>query len=504
MANLGTNLDYTDKDFDSLRARMFNLLSGVFPTWTARQVANFGNLLVELYAFTGGVLLKYQDNQANESRWCNATQRKNLIALAKLIGFEPATATASQVDVTLSIPTPLAGDTTIPAGTVVRTRNITDPVEFRLLLDAIIPAGTTTLTGQTAENSDPEQDVFVSPGTPNLEVVLASVPFIDGSPVIAAGNGAYTEVDNFLDTTSTDRHYTITVDQNDRATVRFGDGAVGVIPTGTITANYKTGGGSSGQVEAGTVEVIEGVFTDAFGTSTQVTVTNPDASTPAVDRQSVEQIRQDAPLSIRVLNRTVAREDYEINALKLPQVARALMLTSNEDAAVGENAGFLFVVPVGGGAPTTDLKADVLEQVTVTFPNTLTFNLTVADPLFLTVDVYARVFLESGANAATVDAAIRANLATFFQITNDDGTANESIDFGFRFLEASGDPEGKLPKSDLFNVVRDTTGVRKIGDGIGDFLLNGETTDLAVLLREFPTLGTVTLINGETDSPLVV
>lgn len=503
MALLGENLDYTEKDFDSIRERAFQLVESVFPQWTARQVANFGNLLIELSAFKFDVLAKYQDNQARESRWAFATQRKNLIALAKLIGFEPATATASQVDVNIAIPAAVAGDVDFPAGTVVRTREAINPVEFRLLALETILAGETEVTSVTAENAEPEQDVFASSGGPNQEFDLSATPYIDGSLVVSAGNGVFTEVDNFLDSSSTDPHFTVVVDQNDRAKVRFGDGIAGLIPTGTITFDYKTGGGSQGQVEAGTVEVIEGSFTDTFGTPVQPTVTNPSASTPATDRDSVARIRKQAPLSLRVLNRTVAREDYEINAKKLSQVARALMLTSNEEAAIQENAGFLAIVPVGGGLPTQALKDDVLEQVTVTFPNTLTFQVTVGDPTYLGIDVFARVFLNKGANPATVDARIRANLAAHFQILNDDGTENTNVDFGFRFVETTGDPEGKLPWSDIFNVVRDTEGVRKIDDRIDSFQLNGERSDVDIGLREFPILGTVTLINAETLTPLV-
>lgn len=503
MAILSQNSDYTDKDFDSLRARMFNLIAGVFPTWTAQQVANFGNIMVDLFSFTGDVLFKYQDNQAGDSRIVTATQRKNLIALVKLIGYEPSTATASQVDATLSIPSAVAGDVVIPSGTVVRTKNVSDPIKFRLLLNATIPAGSTSVSGQTSENAELEQDSFTSPGTPNLSLILGTVPYIDTTTVISAGNGVYTEVDNFLSTTGTDRHFTVTVDQNDQATVRFGDGSTGVIPTGTITVDYKVGGGASGQVEANTVQVIEGTFTDAFGTTVQVSVNNPSESTPAANRQTVEQIRQAAPESIRVLNRTVAREDYEINAKKLPEVARALMLTSNEDTSIGENTGFLFVIPVGGGLPTADLKAQVLTQVTVTFPNTLTFNVTVSDPVLNAVDIRTVVFLSKGAIAANVDAAIRSNLASFFDILNSDGTQNESIDFGFNFVETEGAPNGELPKSKVRNVVNDTAGVLKLGDGASDFTMNGETTDISLLLREFPTLGTVTIINGSTGTDLV-
>lgn len=501
MPVLGDQLDYTDKDFASLRLRLFNLISSVFPTWTQTQVANFGNLLIELYGFVGGVLTKYQDNQARESRWSVATQRKNLIAMAKLIGYEAPTATASQVDVTISIAAPVAGSVTFPTGTVVRTRNVADPVTFRLISDVVIPAGGTSATG-TAEDADPQEEAFASSGTPNLEIMLGRTPYLDGSATVIAGNGTFTEVDNFLESGNTDRHFTLTVDQNDRATLRFGDGIVGAIPTGTITVSFKTGGGAAGVVEAGTVRIIEGAFTDSFGTAVVASVTNAAASSPASDRASVEEIREEAPLSLRVLTRTVTREDFEINALRVPGVARALMLTSNQDTAIAENSGYLFIVPDGGGAPTQALLDAVEEMVTVTYPHTLTFSLIVAPALYKVVNVAAKVWVRKGFTAAQARADIEAELASFFSVRNVDGTLNTRIGWGYEFVEEEGDPVGLLPLSDVFNAVRDVASVRKIGTEEPDFTLNGVHDDLSILLREWPVLGTITLINGETGATL--
>jgi baseplate J-like protein len=501
MAILGTNLDYTDKDFDSLRARLFNLITGAFPTWTARQVANFGNILVELYCFVGDVGGKYQDNQAGDSRWSTATQRKNLIAMAKMIGFEPATATASQADLTISIPSAIVSDLTIDAQTVCRTKSISDSVKFPTLIDALIPAGATSVV-VTGENSEAEEDFFSSPEVPNHKIELLSTPYIDSSLVLTAGNGLYSEVSSFLNSDSTDLHYTVAVDQNDKATVRFGDGVNGAIPTGTIAAAYKTGGGARGIVEAGSITVIEGSFQADDGTVVYPTVTNAAASTEATNRNTVEQIRQLAPLTIRVLNRTVAREDYEINALKVPGVVRALMLTSNEETAIGENAGILFIIPTGGGVPTTALKAAVLESVTVTYPNTLTFSVVVSDPLYKTINVYAEVTLQPGQSATTVRSRIENNLADFFAVQNDDGTANEEIDFGYSYVETTGATTGIFSCSDVHNVVRDTVGVKRVEPDPTGFTLNGSRDDVELLLREFPKLGTVTLINSATGTTL--
>lgn len=503
MALLGPSTDYTDKDFDALLVRCRNLIRGVFPEWTDEDVADFGNILVELFCFVGDVLTKYQDNQAAEAFIGRATQRRNMLALCKLINFVPRGSTASQVDLHVTCtPTPI-GTVPIPARTRARTEAVTNPTVFETLAEFIVPAGAPGPFVITAENAELKEELFTSSGKPNFEVKLGSAPFIDESLGIVAGNGTYEVVGDFLDSMATDRHCTVSVDQNDRATVRFGNGINGAIPAGTITATYKIGGGAAGRVEATAIRRIEGTFTDSFGNPVTLQVTNPSPSSLALDRQSVEEIRVAAPRSVRVLTRTVAREDFEINALRVPGVSRALMLTSDQDGAIAENSGALFVIPTGGGLPTLALKEAVLEMVTVTYPCTLTFDVTVFDPVYLTVNIYCVVYLRQGVAAATAKAAILANLATAFSITDDENDASlDGIDFGFNLRDADGNQDGTIAWSDVFNVIRDSTGVRKIDAGASGLLLNGIKADLPIEARQFPILGTVTLINGDTAAPL--
>jgi hypothetical protein len=170
MALLPNSLDYTDKDFDSLRLRLQNLIRSVFPDWTDFNVASVGNILLELFAFVGDVLTFYQDNQARESRIITATQRKNIIALAKLLGFQLAGARAATADVQFTLGEPPAADVTLPAETVVRTQEVTDPVRFQLLAPVTIfkPADPPVATG-AVENSEPQDKLFESTGFANQE-----------------------------------------------------------------------------------------------------------------------------------------------------------------------------------------------------------------------------------------------------------------------------------------------------------------------------------------------
>ena len=274
-------VDYTDRDFDALRARLVALVRSVFPDWTDFDVASFGNVLLEMFAFVGDVLTYYQDGLGRESRLVTATQRKNVIALAKMLGYRLPGARAATAMVLLSLKKPPAASVTFPVGTVVRTQEVTEPVRFQLLAPTTIPAGAEPPAVLTlVEHSKTHTQLFDARGLSDLDLFLDHAPYLDGSAVVATPQGPFTEVESFLDSRPNDRHFVVTVDQSDRATLWFGSGTLGLPPSGTVSVSYKTGGGAHGNVDAGRLVVLEGAFKDAHGTAVQVAVHNPSRSTP--------------------------------------------------------------------------------------------------------------------------------------------------------------------------------------------------------------------------------
>ena len=245
---------------------------------------------------------------------------------------------------------------------------------------------------------------------------------------------------------------------------------------------------------------MDGSYLDAHGKPVQVSVTNPMAASGGVDRQSIESARILAPISLRTSNRSITREDFEINAKRIPEVARALLLTANEDRTIGENSGILFIVPQGGGMPTGKLRDAVYRQVTEVYPCPLTFQVSVQDPVYRVVHVDAKIYVKQGYDVAFVAREVRSNLANYFLIARPDGTPNPNVDFGFN-LKGPG-TSGEVAWSDIFNVIRDTAGVRKIGDQINDLKLNGKQGDVVLDGKEFPVLGTVRVVNGATNEVL--
>ena len=135
-------------------------------------------------------------------------------------------------------------------------------------------------------------------------------------------------------------------------------------------------------------------------------------------------------------------------------------------------------------------------------PCTLTFQLEVQNPVYKKIDIEARIYLRQGQPPAIVRERIKQNLEAMFRISNPDGTPNPLIDFGFNIKDADGNPEGEVTWSDVFDVIRDTQGVRKIGDLHGDLKLNGLPADVKLAIRDFPVLGTVGILNGDTGGYL--
>lgn len=547
MPSIQPSADYTDRDLAALRMRLRALVKSVFPAWTDFATANFGNILLDLYGWSSDINGFYLDSNAAEAFLPTAVQRRSLLKLAALVGYTPKGGSAAQTVLTFTA-TGLAANCVIPAGTLVKTLDATTPIEFQTLSPTTLTVATPTAT-VTVENSKPAVEAFTSTGQPNLAIQFASTPYLDGSLVGSGGGslittqGTFSEVQSFVNSGPSDLVFVVKVDDNDRATIFFGDGVTaGVIPTGTITATFKTGGGAIGNAAAGSILQIEAPLFDIHGALVQITCTNALAATGGADREGVESIRVTAPESITAPTMSVARRDFEIHATQIGGIDRALYLTQNEDAAVPVNTGNLYLVSPGSpvpGYPTQILMDQVRRQFvsdeTPPFPMVATQVLGIFPAPFIDIDIVAKVYLKRNAVAVAVSAAINAALAQLFatKVTNPDGSLsnNPLIDFGYylRVLQSAlaVAPVGLLAVSDVENAIRDVPGVREVGPGPADLTLaatrkvsgfspiatqaaarqdvrieQGDPVSNWPASVNFPRLGSVTLINGDTMATL--
>lgn len=118
-----------------------------------------------------------------------------------------------------------------------------------------------------------------------------------------------------------DHVYVSRAGDDGRTTIEFGDGVTGArLPTGqdNVRAAYRKGIGTDGLVKAGQ---LTSLLTRPLGIKSAV---NPEAATGAQDRESLDDARTNAPLTVLTLDRTVSLQDYEDFSRAFAGVAKAL------------------------------------------------------------------------------------------------------------------------------------------------------------------------------------
>ncbi len=81
-------IDYLARDFSSFRSALVGLIPAKVPEWTDRSEADFGIVLIELFAYMADILSYYQDRLANEAFLSTAQERRSVIEHLRLIGYE--------------------------------------------------------------------------------------------------------------------------------------------------------------------------------------------------------------------------------------------------------------------------------------------------------------------------------------------------------------------------------------------------------------------------------
>lgn len=91
-------VNYLSKDFNSLKNNLLSLIESYYPqTYRDFKDGSTGMMFVDLASYVGDVLSFYTDYQFNESFPGTATERKNIINMARFLGYKPKASRPSTV-----------------------------------------------------------------------------------------------------------------------------------------------------------------------------------------------------------------------------------------------------------------------------------------------------------------------------------------------------------------------------------------------------------------------
>lgn len=371
-------IDYTGRDYGRVLAALRKEVPRKLPEWKDfANEADFGNVMLELFAYVADILSYYQDRVANESFLSTAVTRRSVIEHLRLIGYRMGTAAPAAATLTVTVPAgaPIGAPVVLQRGAAFATKSLPDkpsvrfeyarstalPLSFRPV-DADKPDGPKSaqipveegrfIVGDVLGSSDETPDQRY-PLTHRGLILRPTGPRDQTGPdieVVTAVKGEQDQHWTFRDSLAFSgpraRDFTIDIDENDQATIIFGDQTFGAIPPrgATITAMYRVGGGRVGNVPADAIVSIVGApGLAALGAK----VTGSTAATGGADRESIANAVARAPAVFRSHQRAVTTGDYEALARSFDGVGKV------RAAATGWNRVTLYVAPAGFAAPAT-------------------------------------------------------------------------------------------------------------------------------------------------------
>ena len=136
---------------------------------------------------------------------------------------------------------------------------------------------------------------------------------------VRVGGLLWEQVESFFGRGPDDHVYVADLDDEQKTTVRFGDGVAGArLKTGSdVVARYRDGLGRPGLVRRG---ALTSLLDRPLGLKS---ATNPLAAEGAAEPEPLEEARENAPASVRTLGRIVSLRDFEDGARETALVAKA-------------------------------------------------------------------------------------------------------------------------------------------------------------------------------------
>ena len=87
-----TNVNYINKDFNTIKSSLIQYAKSYFPdTYRDFNETSPGMMLLEMSAYVGDVLSFYMDQQYKEMMLPLAEERRNVVTLAKMLGYNAKT-----------------------------------------------------------------------------------------------------------------------------------------------------------------------------------------------------------------------------------------------------------------------------------------------------------------------------------------------------------------------------------------------------------------------------
>lgn len=406
-------LNTTELDFDKIKANIKNHFlrqDSVYKDW------NFDgsslNMLLDVLAYNTHYNAILAHMAINESFIDSAQIRKNVVSHAKLVGYTPRSAKSSRANIEVEIP----GINTLDSLTLPRGQKFTtvlDEVTYTFVTAADYTAaknissnkyeftnadggtdnsieifeGTLQVSSYSVNNSLVTQKFVIDEVNADMSSLLVRVrEHLNSDKYIVYSIYGSAQYKTLEDLDSTSLVFFLSENIYGRYEVSFGNGIYGALPgnLNIVELEYITTLGAAAN------------FANSFSIVDAGTVTKVlSAASGGGEREGIESIRFNAPISIITQNRAVTADDYRSMILREFADIQTLNIWGGEDANPPEYGKvFITIKPKAADQLTPQQKDKIITLLSGKKVLTVT-------PVFLDVDftyIYLDVYFKFNAN----------------------------------------------------------------------------------------------------------
>ena len=435
-------LTVSDFDFDDIKANLKSFLQDQSEFQDYDFEGSGFAVLLDLLAYNTHYLGFNANMLANEMYLDSADIRKNIVSLAKMLGYTPTSpkSPTATIDILMNnIPTTTA-TITMSKGTAFTTT--VDGETYQFVTNAThvltptsgvykfssIPVfeGTLVTFKYTADSTDVDQRFII----PSVNADTSTLKVSIQNSASDTTTSTYTLATGITSISATSKVYFLQEMEDGKFEVYFGDDVLGnklddgnIVILEYIVSNKDEANGASSFTLSGNV----GGFSD-------VSITTVSSAQGGADAQTKESIRFNAPLQYSAQDRAVTTADYETIVKSLYPNAQSVSAWGGEDDETPIYGVVKIAIKAASGSTLTNTtKTDLVTQLKKY--NVASVRPEIVDPETTSIMITSNVkFDENGANK-TADT-IKSDILT--TLTNYNTNTLSQFDGVFRYSKVTG------------------------------------------------------------------
>ena len=433
-------LSVSELDFDNIKSNLKTFLQNQSEFQDYDFEGSGFAILLDTLAYNTHYLGFNANMLANEMYLDSADIRKNIVSLAKMLGYTPTSPKSPTASIDVLLNNGSGASVTMAKGTTFTTtvdgttyQFVTNASHTMTPLNGVykfhsipIYEGTLVTFKYTVDTSDPDQKFIIPSITADTSTLKVQIQ----NSVSDTTTNTWTKATGLTSLDNTSKVYFLQEGENGKFEVYFGDGIVGkslndgnIVILEYIVSNKTEANGASAFTLSGSI----GGFTDV----SIVTVSSAQGGSEA---QSKESIRYNAPLQYARQDRAVTTGDYETLVQEIYPNALSVSAWGGEDDETPIYGVVKIAIKAASGSTLTDTtKTSIITQLQKF--NVASVRPEIVDPETTSLILNTVVKYDEKATTKTSDT-IKSNVTT--TLTNYNTDTLQKFDGVFRHSKVTG------------------------------------------------------------------